>query len=213
MVSTAPGPLAARDRAVRHLPDRDVDARPAGPGADALGDEVRHLRRHAGVPRRRGHLLRAAGRARAAGRHQDADCPRASSPSPARWRRRWARSTSTRSSAGGTARRGRPRPRRRRSRSSRACGRIQDWVVTPLLKSVPGVTEVNSFGGYLQQYQVIVDPGPAAEVRPAGRGGARGHPDEQLERRRQHRRAAVRAVHHPRASASSGRRTTSGRSC
>jgi heavy metal efflux system protein len=35
---------------------------------------------------------------------------------------------------------------------------IQDWMVTPLLKSVPGVTEINSFGGYLQQYQVLVDP-------------------------------------------------------
>ncbi len=35
---------------------------------------------------------------------------------------------------------------------------LQDWVVTPLLKSVPGVTEVNSFGGYLQEYQVVVDP-------------------------------------------------------
>ena len=35
---------------------------------------------------------------------------------------------------------------------------LQDWVVTPLLKSVPGVAEVNSFGGYLQEYQVIVDP-------------------------------------------------------
>jgi cobalt-zinc-cadmium resistance protein CzcA len=35
---------------------------------------------------------------------------------------------------------------------------IQDWVVTPLLKSVPGVAEVNSFGGYLQEYQVVVDP-------------------------------------------------------
>jgi heavy metal efflux system protein len=35
---------------------------------------------------------------------------------------------------------------------------LQDWVVTPLLKSVAGVTEVNSFGGYLQEYQVIVDP-------------------------------------------------------
>jgi len=35
---------------------------------------------------------------------------------------------------------------------------VQDWVVTPLLKSVPGVTEVNSFGGYLQEYQVVVDP-------------------------------------------------------
>src|SRR5512140_210477 len=35
---------------------------------------------------------------------------------------------------------------------------IQDWMVTPLLKGVTGVTEINSFGGYLQQYQVLVDP-------------------------------------------------------
>ncbi len=35
---------------------------------------------------------------------------------------------------------------------------IQDWMVTPLLKGVSGVTEINSFGGYLQQYQVLVDP-------------------------------------------------------
>src|SRR5512142_1161596 len=35
---------------------------------------------------------------------------------------------------------------------------IQDWMVTPMLKGVPGVTEINSFGGYLQQYQVLVDP-------------------------------------------------------
>jgi heavy metal efflux system protein len=35
---------------------------------------------------------------------------------------------------------------------------IQDWMVTPLLKGVPGVTEINSFGGYLQQYHVVVDP-------------------------------------------------------
>jgi cobalt-zinc-cadmium resistance protein CzcA len=35
---------------------------------------------------------------------------------------------------------------------------IQDWMVTPLLKSVSGVTEINSFGGYLQQYEVLVDP-------------------------------------------------------
>jgi heavy metal efflux system protein len=35
---------------------------------------------------------------------------------------------------------------------------VQDWMVTPLLKGVAGVTEINSFGGYLQQYQVVVDP-------------------------------------------------------
>jgi cobalt-zinc-cadmium resistance protein CzcA len=35
---------------------------------------------------------------------------------------------------------------------------LQDWVVTPVLKSVAGVTEVNSFGGYIQQFEVLVDP-------------------------------------------------------
>ncbi len=35
---------------------------------------------------------------------------------------------------------------------------LQDWVISPLLKSVPGVSEVNSFGGFIKQYQVIVDP-------------------------------------------------------
>ncbi len=35
---------------------------------------------------------------------------------------------------------------------------VEEWVITPLLKSVPGVNEINSFGGYFKQYQVIVDP-------------------------------------------------------
>jgi len=34
---------------------------------------------------------------------------------------------------------------------------LQDWVISPLLKSVLGVSEVNSFGGYIKQFQVIVD--------------------------------------------------------
>lgn len=33
---------------------------------------------------------------------------------------------------------------------------IQEWIVTPQLKSVAGVNEINSFGGYFKQYQVIV---------------------------------------------------------
>jgi cobalt-zinc-cadmium resistance protein CzcA len=35
---------------------------------------------------------------------------------------------------------------------------IQDWIVAPLLKPVPGVNEVNSFGGFVKQYQVLVHP-------------------------------------------------------
>jgi len=35
---------------------------------------------------------------------------------------------------------------------------LQDWVLRPLLKSVPGVVDVNRTGGFVKQYQVLVDP-------------------------------------------------------
>ncbi len=35
---------------------------------------------------------------------------------------------------------------------------LHDWVVRPQLLTVPGVAEVNSWGGYERQLQVIVDP-------------------------------------------------------
>ncbi|MBX9630505.1 MAG: CusA/CzcA family heavy metal efflux RND transporter [Burkholderiales bacterium] len=34
----------------------------------------------------------------------------------------------------------------------------QDWVVRPLLRSIPGVAEINSQGGYVRQYQVRLNP-------------------------------------------------------
>ena len=36
---------------------------------------------------------------------------------------------------------------------------IQDWLIAPQLKTVKGVTEINSFGGFVKQYDVIVMPG------------------------------------------------------
>jgi heavy metal efflux system protein len=35
---------------------------------------------------------------------------------------------------------------------------VQDYIVRPLLRSVPGVTDVNSFGGLVKQYQAIIKP-------------------------------------------------------
>src|SRR3989339_164958 len=35
---------------------------------------------------------------------------------------------------------------------------VQDWIIKPQLRTVPGVTEVNSLGGFVKQYQVIADP-------------------------------------------------------
>lgn len=44
---------------------------------------------------------------------------------------------------------------------------IQDWLVAPQLKTVQGVTEINSFGGFVKQYEVSVDP---AKLRNFGIG-------------------------------------------
>lgn len=35
---------------------------------------------------------------------------------------------------------------------------LQEWVITPALKNVPGVNEINSFGGYFKEYQITVKP-------------------------------------------------------
>ncbi|MFZ5520659.1 MAG: efflux RND transporter permease subunit [Pseudomonadota bacterium] len=36
---------------------------------------------------------------------------------------------------------------------------IQDWIIKPQLRNVPGVTEINSIGGYAKEYLVAPDPG------------------------------------------------------
>ncbi|WP_394147373.1 efflux RND transporter permease subunit [Shewanella atlantica] len=36
---------------------------------------------------------------------------------------------------------------------------IQDWIIRPQLVKVPGVTEINSLGGFEREYQVAPDPG------------------------------------------------------
>jgi cobalt-zinc-cadmium resistance protein CzcA len=42
---------------------------------------------------------------------------------------------------------------------SMALRSLQDWVIRPQLLQVPGVTEVNSIGGYAKQFHVLPDPG------------------------------------------------------
>jgi cobalt-zinc-cadmium resistance protein CzcA len=41
---------------------------------------------------------------------------------------------------------------------STALRTVQDWIVRPLLRQVPGVSEVNSIGGYAKQFHVTPDP-------------------------------------------------------
>jgi Cu/Ag efflux pump CusA len=35
---------------------------------------------------------------------------------------------------------------------------IQDWIIKPQLRNVPGVTEINSIGGFAKEYQVAPQP-------------------------------------------------------
>ncbi|MBN2350517.1 MAG: CusA/CzcA family heavy metal efflux RND transporter [Bacteroidales bacterium] len=35
---------------------------------------------------------------------------------------------------------------------------IQDWIVKRQLSGIPGIVEISSFGGYLKQYEIAIDP-------------------------------------------------------
>lgn len=35
---------------------------------------------------------------------------------------------------------------------------VQDWIVRPMLRNIPGVAEINTMGGYEKEYQVLVLP-------------------------------------------------------
>ena len=35
---------------------------------------------------------------------------------------------------------------------------IQDWIVKRQLSGIPGIVEINSFGGNLKQYEIAIDP-------------------------------------------------------
>ena len=47
---------------------------------------------------------------------------------------------------------------RSRSGDASAARTVQDWVIKPALQTVPGVAEVNSWGGYEKQYEIRLDP-------------------------------------------------------
>ena len=50
---------------------------------------------------------------------------------------------------------------------------LLDWFIKPQLRTVPGVIEVNSFGGEEQQYEVLVDPAKLDRLRPHSASGHR----------------------------------------
>ena len=83
---------------------------------------------------------------------------------------------------------------------------VQDYIVRPILRTVPGVTDVNSFGGLVKQYQVIVKPDRLTSLRHHAAAGLRGAGEEQRQRQRQLHRAQIRAIRRARARAGEGHR-------
>ena len=80
---------------------------------------------------------------------------------------------------------------------------IQDWIVRPQLRTVPGVSEVNTIGGFEKQFHVLPDPAQADGLQaqlPRSHGGFGG---EQRQRRSRLHRAERRAVSCPHARARS----------
>ena len=93
-----------------------------------------------------------------------------------------------------------PRPASRTARPTRrwTCATIQEWIVKPQLRTVPGVTEVNTIGGYEKQFHVTPDPMKLIAYGLSFRDVMRGPGHEQRQRGRRLHRAQRRAVPRPR---------------
>src|ERR1700733_11048476 len=55
---------------------------------------------------------------------------------------------------------------------------IHDWVIRPKMRTVRGVAEVNSWGGYEKQYQVRIDPNRLIKHALTFDEGVRGVPED-----------------------------------
>ena len=146
-----------------------------------------------------------------------ASCPQASS-------RRWGRSprASARSFSTPCTRTPTRASRTAQPYDATALRTLQDWVIRPQLRQVPGVTEVNTIGGLREAVSRHAGSGAAARLRTDVRRRRRGAREEQRQRRRRLHRAQRRAVpdplagpggrHRRRSSASSWRTATACRS-
>ena len=68
----------------------------------------------------------------------------------------------------------------------RDCARIQDWTLRFGLAKAEGVAEVASVGGFVKQYNVVVDPQRLRDLRHHAGQNPRGHPRQQHGCRRTH---------------------------
>ena len=99
---------------------------------------------------------------------------------------------------------------------------VQDWIIRPQIKSVPGVAGVDAIGGYVKQYHVQPDPAKLIALGLSFADVVTRHRSQQRQPRRQHHRAqrrgrswcapAAGSRHWPRSATSSSARAAACRS-
>ena len=72
----------------------------------------------------------------------------------------------------------------------RSCRTLQDWVIRPRLRRVPGVAEINAWGGLEKQFEAQVEPSKARQARAHARRRDAGPP-------RQNNQNVGRRLRHP----------------
>ena len=59
---------------------------------------------------------------------------------------------------------------------------LQDWVIEPRFRQVPGIADVTPFGGLVKQYQVVVESASDGQIQPVDRADCTGGERQQPER-------------------------------
>ena len=193
-INTAvPRARAGGSREARHLSHRERDGRSAGHGGAAVALEVRAVANHDDVPRRRGYLPSAPARdERLAGVLED--LPPGLTPKLAPIATGLGEIFYYSLDYTADA----PHNRRRARSSSWRCGRSRNTQVKPLLRSTPGVAEVNTSGGYEKQIVIQPDPGAARGSGHVARPLAESRRAKHAQRGRRLHRGRQRTARHPR---------------
>ena len=71
---------------------------------------------------------------------------------------------------------------------------VQDWIIRPQMRTVPGVAGVDAIGGYVKQYQVAAGSGEADRLWPLVRRHRQGDRGQQCQPRRELYRAQRRRL-------------------
>ena len=72
---------------------------------------------------------------------------------------------------------------------------LHEWVIKAQLRTIPGVSEINAWGGQTKQYQIVVDPLLLQQYGLTLHDVAGAHRGKQHQFRRRLYRARLRTVH------------------